>query len=80
MAEIDLTLQEQLLLLCLDEDSGRPHYRYLRQALAGAALAELLRRRRVQLDEDRIRVRRIDPEKRSGGFRLSIRVTVLFKL
>jgi hypothetical protein len=61
MAEQTLTLQEQLLLLCLDDHSGRPHVPYLRIALAGAALAELLRRRRVVLDESRIRVRQTDP-------------------
>jgi hypothetical protein len=61
MAESTLTLQEQLLLLCLDDQAGRPRYPYLRLALAGGALAELLRRRRVVLEEDRIRVRQTDP-------------------
>jgi hypothetical protein len=77
MAERELTLQEQLLLLCIDDRSGRPGQRYLRLALAGGALAELLRRRRVLLDGDRIRVRQTDPigdaaiDEASGRFTIS---------
>lgn len=61
MADQSFTLQEELLLLWLDERSGRLHRPHLRYALAAAALAELLMRHRLRLDMGRVEVRNTDP-------------------
>ena len=47
MSDQPLTLQEQLVLLCVQPRTGdiaQPHFRYL---LSGAALADLLRNKRI---------------------------------
>lgn len=52
-----LTLQEQLLLLCVRPRTGdiaQPHFRYM---LAGAALADLLNGKRLNLELGRVQVR-----------------------
>ena len=45
MPEFKLTLQEQLLLLCVQPRTGELHTRNFREMLSGAALAELLRQK-----------------------------------
>lgn len=50
MADQDLTLQEQVLLLCLDDQTGRFECRWIDEGLAAAALGELLLRERITLD------------------------------
>jgi len=61
MTAQSLTLQEQLALLSNDGRSGQFRQHYIRLALAGGALAELLRRRRVQIDGSKVKVRQTDP-------------------
>lgn len=61
MSETKLTLQEQLLLLCVHPRTGdvhQPHFRYL---LSGAALAELLRQKRLEVELNRVKVRQTQP-------------------
>ncbi len=56
-----LTLQEQLLLLCVRPRTGdiaQPHFRYM---LAGAALADLLRGKRLGLELGKVQVRQTTP-------------------
>ena len=56
-----LTLQEQLVLLCIHPrrgDIAQPHFRYL---LSAAALAELMRHNRLALELGRIQVRQTTP-------------------
>lgn len=50
MAEHDLTLQEQVLLLCLDDQTGKIESRWLDEGLSAAALGDLMLRGRVGLD------------------------------
>jgi hypothetical protein len=50
MADHQLTLQEQILLLCLDDHSGKFESRWIDEGLSAAALGELLVRERVTLD------------------------------
>ncbi len=50
--EATLSLPEQLLLLCLNDETGRSEELYLRQGLEGAVLAELLLQERVGVDEE----------------------------
>lgn len=61
MADSKLTLQEQLLLVCLEARTGelhQPHFRYL---LSGAALAELLRLKRITLELGQVQIRQTTP-------------------
>src|SRR5437762_14001111 len=46
-----LTLQEQFLLLCLNDDTGRFEGMWVAYGLNGAGLADLFLRRRIGLDE-----------------------------
>jgi len=46
-----LSLQEQLLLLCLDDQSGAFRVSWIDHGLSGGALAELMLRERIHLDE-----------------------------
>jgi hypothetical protein len=61
MSEQRFTLQEELVLLSLDERSGRLRQTNLRYAMAAAALAELLIRRCLRHEMGRIDVRHADP-------------------
>jgi hypothetical protein len=61
MADQNLTLQEQLALLFVDGTPGHFRQSYFRLALAGGALAELLRRRRVQIEGSQIKLRQTAP-------------------
>jgi len=54
MSNENLTLQEALLLLCLNDDTGKFEVDYLRYVLNAAALAELLRQRRITLEAGRV--------------------------
>ena len=61
MADQKLTLQEQLVLLCVQPRTGdiaQPHFRYL---LSGAALADLMRNKRIGLELGRVQVRQTEP-------------------
>lgn len=49
--ENTLSLPEQLLLLCLNDETGRCEEAWLRQGLEGALLAELMLQERVGLEE-----------------------------
>src|SRR5215208_3544433 len=48
-----LTLQEQFLLLCLSDETGKFEEGWVDYGVNGAALAELLLRGRLRLDEKR---------------------------
>ncbi len=61
MPEIKLTLQEQLLLLCVQPRTGELHTRNFRDMLSGAALAELLRQKRLEVELNRVKVRQTQP-------------------
>ena len=61
MSEIKLTLQEQLLLLCVQPRAGELHTRNFREMLSGAALAELLRQKRLEVELNRVKVRQTQP-------------------
>ena len=61
MSEIKLTLQEQLLLLCVQPRTGEVHTRHFRYLLSGAALAELLRQKRLEVELNRVKVRLAQP-------------------
>jgi hypothetical protein len=50
MADQELTLQEQVLLLCLDDQTGKFESRWIDEGLSAAALGELLLRGRIALD------------------------------
>jgi len=50
MADHQLTLQEQVLLLCLDDQSGKFESRWIDEGLSAAALGELLIRGKIALD------------------------------
>lgn len=59
MSEPRWTLQEQLLLICLDPRRGdvqEPHFTYL---LSGAALADLLWQKRISLQMGRVQVQKL---------------------
>ena len=47
----DLSLQEQFLLLCLNDVTGKLEENWVDYGLNGAALAELMLRERIRLDE-----------------------------
>jgi len=59
MAESNWTLQEQLLLLCLEPRTGEIHQRHFRYMLSGAALADLLRHKRIAFEIGRVQVRQV---------------------
>lgn len=61
MADRIFTLQEELILLWLEERTGRLRQRNLRYALAAAALAELLLNGRLREEMGHIEVRHGDP-------------------
>jgi hypothetical protein len=50
MADDQLTLQEQVLLLCLDDQTGKFESRWIDEGLSAAALGELLLLGRIGLD------------------------------
>lgn len=50
MADQELTLQEEFLLLCLNDQTGKFESRWLHHGLSAAALAGLLLRDRLSLD------------------------------
>jgi hypothetical protein len=50
----DLSLQEQMLLLCLNDETGKYDSRYVGCGLAGAALIELIRSGRAVLNGDQV--------------------------
>jgi Golgi phosphoprotein 3 len=50
MADQELTLQEEFLLLCLNDQTGKFESRWLHHGLSAAALAELLLAGRLRLD------------------------------
>ena len=54
MTNENLTLQEALLLLCLNDRTGRFETNYLRYALQAAALAELLRQGRIAVESGKV--------------------------
>ena len=56
MTNENLTLQEALLLLCLNDRTGRFEASYLRYALHAAALADLLRQHRLVVEDGRVKV------------------------
>jgi hypothetical protein len=61
MAEQSFTLQEELILLWLDERSGRLRQTHLQYALAATALAEMLLHNRLRNDLGRIEIHNADP-------------------
>jgi hypothetical protein len=57
-----LTLQQQVLLLCLNDETGKFEEMWLDYGLNGAALADLLLRKRIELDDrERVLVRDASP-------------------
>jgi golgi phosphoprotein 3 len=50
MADRELSLQEEFLLLCLNDETGKFESRWIHHGLAAAALGELLLRDRLALD------------------------------
>lgn len=48
-----LTLPQELLLLTLNDDTGRPKAGFYQPAIAGAAISELLLREEISLTEDK---------------------------
>jgi hypothetical protein len=57
MTNDNLTLQESLLLICLNDRTGKTETSYVSFAINAAALAELLRQRRIAIENGKVVVK-----------------------